>query len=156
MAQKSRDILKSYFELGDKPTQEQFSDLIDSLALKTELDSQNISLANKITTNKTETDTKLTELSVELGQYVSNSEYIRAYTDAEGKFLWGIRHDGSIEFAKGVPTPIKKLIEPIVFIKDYLGLLNDIEGRSELTTDADNKVLAYRDANGKSKNYAFF
>ena len=101
------------------------------------------------TSIKAEADQKLATLSVELGLYVSNSEYIRAYTDAEGKFLWGIRHDGSIEFAKGVPTPIKELITPIMFVKDYLGLLNDIEGRFELTTDADNKVLAYRDANGK-------
>lgn len=93
---------------------------------------------------------KLTELTAELGQYVSpNNEYIRAYTDLEGRFLWGIRHDGSIEFAKGVPTPIKEYVAPIFFIKDYFGLLNDIEGRFELTTDAENKVLAYRDVNGK-------
>lgn len=45
MAQKSRDILKSYFEEGDKPTQSQFEDLVDSLALKTELDSQDAKLA---------------------------------------------------------------------------------------------------------------
>ncbi len=31
MAQRSRNILKQYFETGDKPTREQFADLIDSL-----------------------------------------------------------------------------------------------------------------------------
>lgn len=31
MSQKSRTVLKSYFELGDKPTEQQFVDLIDSL-----------------------------------------------------------------------------------------------------------------------------
>lgn len=49
----------------------------------------------------------------ELGLYVSNPEYARAYTDAEGRFLWGIKQDGSIEFAKGVPTPIKEYIHSI-------------------------------------------
>lgn len=46
----------------------------------------------------------------ELGSYVSNPEYVRAYTDAGGRFLWGIKHDGSIEWAKGVPRPIKEYI----------------------------------------------
>lgn len=32
MAIKSKEILKSYFETGDKPTESQFRDLIDSLA----------------------------------------------------------------------------------------------------------------------------
>jgi hypothetical protein len=31
MAQKSRNVLKTYFETGDKPTQQEFGDLIDSL-----------------------------------------------------------------------------------------------------------------------------
>lgn len=31
MAQKTREILKSYFETGDRPTEEQFVDLIDSM-----------------------------------------------------------------------------------------------------------------------------
>lgn len=50
----------------------------------------------------------------ELGQYEDNPEYARAYTDAEGRFLWGIKQDGSIEFAKGVPTPIKNYIVEFV------------------------------------------
>ena len=36
MAIKSRDILKTYFENGDKPDENQFSDLIDSLIHVTE------------------------------------------------------------------------------------------------------------------------
>lgn len=32
MAQQTKTTLKSYFETGDKPTQEQFADLIDSLS----------------------------------------------------------------------------------------------------------------------------
>lgn len=50
----------------------------------------------------------------EQGQYEDNPEYARAYTDAEGRFLWGIKQDGSIEFAKGMPTPIKNYIVEFV------------------------------------------
>lgn len=32
MAQQTKTTLKSYFETGDKPTQQQFADLIDSLS----------------------------------------------------------------------------------------------------------------------------
>lgn len=56
---------------------------------------------------------KLTELESKVGGYETNEEFARAYTDAEGKFLWGIRHDGSIEFAKGIPTPILKKIQEV-------------------------------------------
>ena len=58
-------------------------------------------------------DTELTELESNLGTYETNDEFARAYVDSEGKFLWGIRHDGSIEFAKGVPTPIRKYIKEL-------------------------------------------
>lgn len=67
---------------------------------------------------KAETEKKLSEL----GQYVENNpEYARAYTDAEGRFLWGIKQDGSIEWAKGVPQPIK----------DYIALV-DLENDEEV------------------------
>ncbi len=62
---------------------------------------------------------KLKELSddhkdyEDLGQYTDSPEFIRAYTDAEGKFLWGIRIDGSIEWAKGVPTPVKEALREL-------------------------------------------
>lgn len=37
---KSKKILKSYFETGDKPTQQQFEDLIDSLVHQDEVDAK--------------------------------------------------------------------------------------------------------------------
>lgn len=49
----------------------------------------------------------------ELGEYADSPEFIRTYTDAEGKFLWGIRIDGSIEWAKGVPTPVKEALREL-------------------------------------------
>ena len=49
----------------------------------------------------------------ELGEYGDSPEFIRVYTDADGKFLWGIRVDGSVEWAKGVPTPIQNAIREL-------------------------------------------
>lgn len=58
----------------------------------------------------------------DVGGYKNNAEYLRAYTDEDGVFLWGIKRDGSFEFAKGVPTPIRKVIEPLA------SQLQDIDG----------------------------
>jgi hypothetical protein len=49
-----------------------------------------------------------------LGEYVSNPEWAKAVIDSEGKILWGIKRDGSVEFAKGVPTPIKNYVKSYV------------------------------------------
>lgn len=77
----------------------------------------------------------------ELGtEYLASEEYIRAYTDKEGKFLWGIKTDGSIEWAKGIPTPIAEQIKRF----------SDVESSEymDITTDADGKILESRNANG--------
>ena len=47
------------------------------------------------------------------GTYTDSPEFIRTYTDAEGKFLWGIRIDGSIEWAKGVPAPVQNALKEL-------------------------------------------
>lgn len=71
-----------------------------------------------------------------LGYYEDNPEYLRAYTDADGRFLWGIKQDGSIEWAKGIPTPIKNYIAELYRENDeeverinqlVIGLLADVE-----------------------------
>lgn len=49
----------------------------------------------------------------ELGEYADSPEFIRVYTDANGKFLWGIRADGTVEWAKGVPTPVKEALREL-------------------------------------------
>lgn len=93
----------------------------------------------------------------ELGLYVENPEYARAYTDAEGRFLWGIKQDGSIEFAKGVPTPIKNYIVEFVINRIDNAVVPEIEKLKEaheqylkesespewarVIVDADGKVL---------------
>lgn len=77
-----------------------------------------------------------------LGYYEDNPEFIRAYTDAEGKFLWGIRIDGSIEWAKGVPTPIQNALKELADkIKDLGG--DKIE---EVETALNEKIDALQDA----------
>lgn len=54
------------------------------------------------------------ELVNNLGHYETNEEWLRAYTDAENKFLWGIRIDGSIDWAIGIPKPIQKALNEII------------------------------------------
>lgn len=54
------------------------------------------------------------EIINNLGHYETNEEWLRAYTDTEGKFLWGIRVDGSIDWSVGIPTPIRTKLQEIV------------------------------------------
>ena len=99
---------------------------------KEETDKKQSDTSAEISELRTDTDAKLSEL----GSYVSNPEYARAYTDAEGKVLWGIRQDGSVEFTKGVPTSIKAYIESLDLENDeeverinqlVIGLLADVK-----------------------------
>lgn len=77
-----------------------------------------------------------------LGYYEDNPEFIRAYTDADGKFLWGIRIDGSIEWAKGVPTPIQNAL------KELADKIRDLGGDKieEVETALNEKIEALQDA----------
>ena len=43
--------------------------------------------------------------------YTDNPEYVRVYTDAEDKVLWGIKADGDIFFGAGVPSQVKDYLE---------------------------------------------
>lgn len=40
MAVQTKEVLKSYFETGDKPTQEEFADLIETLQTKAEVEEE--------------------------------------------------------------------------------------------------------------------
>lgn len=91
---------------------------------------------------KTETKAELKEDIEALGYYEDNPEFIRVYTDAEGKFLWGIRVDGSIEWAKGVPTPVQNALKELADkIKDLGG--DKIE---KVETALNEKIEALQDA----------
>ena len=75
------------------------------------------------------------------GTYTDGPEFIRAYTDANGKFLWGIRADGTVEWAKGVPTPVQNALKELADkIKDLGG--DKIE---EIETTLNEKIEALQD-----------
>ena len=74
------------------------------------------------------------EKLTELGKYIENEEYIRAYLDANDKFLWGIRKDGTVEWAKGIPSPIRKALidlESKLVNENIKDLQNDINAINE-------------------------
>lgn len=110
----------------------------------------------------------------EIGYYEQNSAYIRAYTDNDGKLLWGIKTDGSIDWGKGVPYPIqeyiKEQIEKINFDENFNTIdtsINEIDTKLDSLNefihnilyntehniyiqtiiDNDNKLLSARDIN---------
>ena len=68
-----------------------------------------------------------------------NQEYLAVETDADGKILSATNTDGShyIHNAKSETIP------------EELFHIEDIEGRTEVTTDANDKILSYRDSEGK-------
>ena len=45
---------------------------------------------------------------------IESPEFIKAIVDAEGRFLFGIQLDGSIEWGKGIPTPIRAKLQEII------------------------------------------
>lgn len=45
---------------------------------------------------------------------IESPEFIKAIVDAEDHFLFGIQLDGSIEWGKGIPTPIRAKLQEII------------------------------------------
>ena len=82
-------------------------------------------------------DTNLKEL-LDVFSLQDNEEYLAVEQDAEGKILSATNPDGShyIHNAKSetIPTEFSHIEDP--------------EGRTEIITDAEDKVLAYRDSDG--------
>lgn len=69
---------------------------------------------------------------------IENDEYLSVETDADGKVIGYVAPDGSHYLYK-----VKSETIPTEFSH-----IEDPEGRSEITTDADSKVLSYRDKYG--------
>ena len=88
-------------------------------------------------------DTNLKEL-LNIFSLQENPEYLAVEKDADGKVLSATYNDGShyIHNAKSetIPTEFEHIEDP--------------EGRTEITTDADRKVMSYRDSSGKKHEYA--
>lgn len=98
-----------------------------------QLSSDLASLQEKVCT----IDTNLKEL-LDVFSLQENPEYLAVEKDADGKVLSSTNTDGShyIHNAKSetIPTEFEHI--------------EDIEGRTEITTDAENKILGYRDSEG--------
>ena len=73
---------------------------------------------------------------------IESPEFIKAIVDAEDHFLLGIRLDGSIEWGKGIPAPIRTKLQEIITQcqqdkTDLLGSINTINGILDKTTIKD-------------------
>jgi hypothetical protein len=75
---------------------------------------------------------------------IVNDEYLSVETDADGKVIGYTAPDGSHYLYKvkseTIPTEFEHIEDP--------------EGRTEITTDADRRVLAYRDSEGKKHEHS--
>lgn len=87
-------------------------------------------------------DTNLKEL-LDVFSLQENPEYMAVEKDADGRVLSATYNDGShyIHNAKSetIPTEFEHIEDP--------------EGRTEITTDAEGKVMSYRDADGKKHEH---
>ena len=74
---------------------------------------------------------------------IGNNEYLSVEIDSNGKVIGYTTHDGSHYFynvkSETIPTEFKHIEDP--------------EGRTEITTDAENKVMSYRDSSGKKHEH---
>lgn len=91
-----------------------------------------------------ETNTKVSDLyKIPLPfREIINSEYIKVIVDAEDHFLFGIQLDGTIEWVKGIPAPIRTKFQEIITQcqqdkTDLLGSINTINGILDKTTIKD-------------------
>lgn len=73
---------------------------------------------------------------------IESPEFIKAIVDAEDHFLFGIHLDGSIEWGKGIPAPIRTKLQEIINKcqkdkTDLLGSINTINDILDKTTIKD-------------------
>jgi hypothetical protein len=112
-----RQISSNDDDISDLQTKtKQIKDTVDGIAV-----SGGASVGSAVTYDNTQSgldaqniQNAIDELVNNLGHYETNEEWLRAYTDAENKFLWGIRVDGSIDWDVGIPKPIQKAINEII------------------------------------------
>lgn len=87
-------------------------------------------------------DTNLKEL-LDVFSLQENPEYMAVEKDADGRVLSATYNDGSHYIHNAKSETIPEEFEHI----------EDSEGRTEITLDADGKVMSYRDANGKNHEH---
>lgn len=112
-----RQISSNDDDISDLQTKtKQIKDTVDGIAI-----SGGASVGSAVTYDNTQSgldaqniQNAIDELVNNLGHYETNEEWLRAYTDAENKFLWGIRVDGCIDWSVGIPKPIQKALNEII------------------------------------------
>lgn len=130
---------------------------IDELAAKNQVQDATISTKAEKSEVATELDKKFNKKNIaqEFGdsddkvvsqfalpfREIESPEFIKAIVDAEDHFLFGIQLDGSIEWNKGIPAPIKKKIFQIY---DYIDFVkgNIEETREFLKLNLEGKTIS--------------
>lgn len=80
---------------------------------------------------------------------IDKNRFIYAVTDAEEKVLFGVKSNGEFYFAKGIPEPIQRYLSESIASKIEKIYDTRLMGYTELLLDQENKIVAYRDLNGK-------
>ena len=147
LADHQRQISSNDDDISDLQTKtKQIKDTVDGIAV-----SGGASVGSAVTYDNTQSgldaqniQNAIDELVNNLGHYETNEEWLRVYTDAENKFLWGIRIDGSIDWAVGIPRPIQKKIEELIATDTAIQKsINQL--RTELTESLNNKIQSLKD-----------
>lgn len=147
LADHQRQISSNDDDISDLQTRtKQIKDTVDGIAV-----SGGASVGSAVTYDNTQSgldaqniQNAIDELVNNLGHYETNEEWLRVYTDAENKFLWGIRVDGSIDWAVGIPRPIQKKIEELI-ATDTAIQESITQLRTELTESLNNKIKSLKD-----------
>lgn len=142
-----RQISSNDDDISDLQTKtKQIKDTVDGIAI-----SGGASVGSAVTYDNTQSgldaqniQNAIDELVNNLGHYETNEEWLRVYTDAENKFLWGIRIDGSIDWAVGIPRPIQKKIEELI-ATDTSIQKSITQLRTELTESLNKKIQSLKD-----------
>lgn len=106
------------------------------------------------------TEDNITELEQELGSYADDEEFVRTYIDNEGKFLFGIRKDGSVDWSNGIPLPVQKYVDNIIRsiseeIEEKAGKFETSQEFIRILTDADGNILEALRKDGVKDFYGF-
>lgn len=147
LADHQRQISSNDDDISDLQTKtKQIKDTVDGIAI-----SGGASVGSAVTYDNTQSgldalniQNAIDELVNNLGHYETNEEWLRVYTDAENKFLWGIRIDGSIDWAVGIPRPIQKKIEELI-ATDTAIQKSITQLRTELTESLNKKIQSLKD-----------
>lgn len=147
LADHQRQISSNDDDISDLQTKtKQIKDTVDGIAI-----SGGASVGSAVTYDNTQSgldaqniQNAIDELVNNLGHYETNEEWLRVYTDAENKFLWGIRVDGSIDWAVGIPRPIQKKIEELI-ATDTAIQESITQLRTELTESLNKNIKSLKD-----------